>query len=80
VFSMMTTQVIISNLTIRGSFDMNKIYIDFGNDGYTVEAELKKDGNKWCVGIGDNLQVGVFGFGEQIWEAIAEFKSNFRNI
>jgi len=58
---------------------MSKITIDFGNDGYTVEADLKKDGDKWCVMIGENLQVGVAGFGGQIWEAINQFKSNFRN-
>jgi hypothetical protein len=56
-----------------------KINIDFGNDGYTVEADLKKDGDKWCVMIGDNLQEGVAGFGGQIWEAIADFKGSFRN-
>jgi hypothetical protein len=58
---------------------MTKINIDFGNDGYTVEAELKRDGDKWCVGIGEDLMVGVHGFGGQIWEAVAAFKSNFRN-
>jgi hypothetical protein len=56
-----------------------KITIDFGNDGMTVEAELNKDGDQWCVLAGDNLQVGIAGFGGQVWQAIAEFKSNFRN-
>jgi hypothetical protein len=56
-----------------------KITIDFGNDGMTVEAELSKDGDQWCVLAGDNLQVGIAGFGGQVWQAIAEFKSNFRN-
>lgn len=58
---------------------MTKLIIDFGNDGYQVEAELKKDGNMWCVGVGEDLMVGVHGFGSQIWEAINEFKSEFRN-
>ena len=58
---------------------MNKINIDFGNDGYTVEAELKKDGNLWCVMIGEDLMIGVAGFGRRIHEAISEFKVNFRN-
>ena len=58
---------------------MTKINIYFGNDGYTVEAELKQAGDKWCVMVGDDLMVGVAGFGGQIWEAIAEFKSSFRN-
>jgi hypothetical protein len=55
------------------------IVIDFGNDGYQVDATLTKDGDKWCVLFGEDLIDGVAGFGGQIWEAIAEFKSNFRN-
>jgi len=56
-----------------------KITIDFGNDGISIEAELSRDGNQWCVLAGKNLQVGIAGFGNEIWQAIAEFKSNFRN-
>lgn len=58
---------------------MIQIIIDFGNDGFTIEAVLSKDGNNWCVLAGENLQDGIAGFGSQIWEAIADFKSNFRN-
>ncbi len=56
-----------------------KIIIDFGNDGVKVEAVLSRDGNKWCVLVGENIQIGIAGFGDQIWEAIAAFKSEFRN-
>lgn len=58
---------------------MITITINFGNDDYTVEADLKKDGDKWCVMVGIDLQEGVAGFGSQIWEAIDDFKKNFRN-
>ena len=56
-----------------------KITIDFGNDGITVEAELKKHCGGWGVLAGDSLETGVSGFGEQVWQAIEKFKSNFRN-
>jgi len=56
-----------------------KIWLDFGNDMVTVQAILKKDGNQWCVMIGENIQEGVAGFGNTISSAISEFKSNFRN-
>lgn len=58
---------------------MITVNIDFGNDGFSVESELKRDGDKWCVMVGDDLQAGVAGFGDQILDAIADFKSNFRN-
>lgn len=58
---------------------MTKITIDFGNDMYTIDAVLKRDGDKWCVMVGDNLQEGIAGFGSEIWKAVSEFKSNFRN-
>lgn len=50
-----------------------------GNDGVIVEAKLYRDGDRWCVMIGENIQEGVVGFGKQIWQAILEFKTNFRN-
>jgi hypothetical protein len=56
-----------------------ELEIDFGNDGFKVKAKLSKDGDKWCVLLGENLQVGIAGFGRSTWEAIADFKSEFRN-
>ena len=56
-----------------------EIEIDFGNDGVKVKAIMTKDGDQWCVLFGENLQVGIVGFGRSTWEAIAKFKSNFRN-
>jgi len=55
------------------------IEIDFGNDGFKVKAVISKDGDQWCVLAGENLQVGVAGFGKAIWQAIADFKASFRN-
>jgi hypothetical protein len=55
------------------------IEIDFGNDGMRVIAVLSKDGDQWCVLFGKNLQVGIAGFGHQIWEAVEDFKTEFRN-
>jgi hypothetical protein len=54
-----------------------------GNDEeLPVDEEIKpepgqrifKDGNKWCVLQGDNLQEGIAGFGDTITEALEDFK------
>ena len=58
---------------------MGCIEIDFGNDGYKLTAVLSKDGNKWRVLFGENLQNGIAGFGDSIWQAIDNFKMEFRN-
>lgn len=57
----------------------NNIEIDFGNDGFKIQAELKMDGNQWCVGVGDNLQEGLYEFSYTPAGAIKEFKRAFRN-
>ena len=57
-----------------------KINIDFGNDGISVKADLYRDGNQWCVLLGENIQEGICGFGGQIHEAVTAFKDEFRNI
>jgi len=36
----------------------------------TLAATLQKDGNKWCVLYGEDLQVGIAGFGDNPHEAI----------
>lgn len=36
-----------------------------------------KDGNNWCVLLGDNIQVGICGFGETPLKAILDFNKNF---
>lgn len=40
-----------------------------------IRAGLKpfKDGNQWCVLVGDNIQEGVCGFGDTIEDALYEF-------
>lgn len=37
-----------------------------------------KDGNQWCVLLGDNIQEGICGFGDIPLKAILNFNSNFR--
>jgi len=34
---------------------------------------LSKDGNKWCVLWGENLQEGIAGFGDTIEKAMVNF-------
>ena len=40
-----------------------------------TRAGLKpyKDGNQWCILVGDNIQEGICGFGDTIDEALYEF-------
>ena len=35
-----------------------------------------KDGDQWCVLLGEDLQVGICGFGETPYKAILDFNSN----
>jgi len=36
-----------------------------------------KDGDQWCVLLGENLQEGIAGFGETPLKAILDFNTNF---
>ena len=65
-------------LKMRG-YMMNNIEIDFSNDGFKIQAELKVDKNQWCVGVGVDVQSGCYGFGHTPMAAITEFKDEFRN-
>ena len=38
-----------------------------------------KDGNQWCFLYGNNIQEGVCGFGNTIYEAAKEFYNNIEN-
>lgn len=43
-----------------------------------VGAKLSKDGNQWCFLWGENLQDGVAGFGDTIYEAAKAFYNEIR--
>jgi len=40
---------------------------------------LSKDGNQWCALFGDNLEVGVAGFGDTPEKAMRNFDHNWYN-
>lgn len=42
------------------------------------ELKLFKDGNQWCVLEGENLHVGVAGFGNTPKEAFSEYLENVK--
>jgi len=48
---------------------------------YNLVAMLKpliiQDGNQWCVLLGENLQVGIAGFGDSPYLAILDFNRQF---
>jgi len=37
----------------------------------------QKDGNQWCYLYGDNLQEGIAGFGDSIYDAMIDFYKEF---
>jgi hypothetical protein len=39
-----------------------------------------KDGNQWCVLYGENLQVGIAGFGETLYKAMQAFEDKFHKV
>ncbi len=43
----------------------------------TFQLRPFKDGDQWCVLLGEDLQVGIAGFGETPLKAILEFNSVF---
>lgn len=40
--------------------------------------EISLDGNQWCALLGDNLQIGVAGFGDSPEEAMRNFDIEWR--
>lgn len=37
-----------------------------------------KDGNQWCFLYGENIQEGIYGFGETIFKAAWDFYTNIK--
>lgn len=44
-----------------------------------LRLEPVKDGNQWCVLYGENLQVGIAGFGDTPYEAMLAFEKEFHS-
>ena len=42
-----------------------------------LKPSLTKDGDQWCVFYGEDLQVGICGFGETPYRAIIAFNKGF---
>jgi len=42
-----------------------------------LKPSLNKDGNQWCVLYGEDLQVGIAGFGDSPHLAIMDFNSQW---
>ena len=42
-----------------------------------LKPEVYKDGNKWCVLYGENIQDGIAGFGDTPHEAVIDWESNW---
>lgn len=46
---------------------------EYTRPAVVFKPTLSRDGNKWCVLFGDNLQEGVAGFGDSPAEAMTAF-------
>lgn len=55
-----------------------KVLVDFGNDGFKVEAEVCIEGDKWCCFSGDFALMPA-GFGNTIQSSVGDFMSKVRN-
>ena len=42
-----------------------------------LKPKIYKDGNKWCVLYGENIQDGVAGFGDTPHEAVIDWEVNW---
>ena len=42
-----------------------------------LKPKLYKDGNQWCCLYGDDLQVGITGFGDTPHKAILDWNANW---
>ena len=42
-----------------------------------LQPKVYPDGNMWCVLYGENIQEGIAGFGNTIYEAIMDFNAQF---
>ena len=60
------------NLEMENEYD--KQYYSFTQ---IFGATPYKDGNVWCALIGDNIQVGIVGFGNSPYNAIRDLYDNF---
>ena len=44
-----------------------------------LKPKIYKDGNEWCVLLGDNIETGIVGFGESAHEAILAWDCSFNS-
>jgi len=66
------------------SFAVEGVRQEFLNSAYQMQRpsvlfkpELTRDGNQWCVLLGDNLQVGLCAFGDTPAQAFEAFDLAF---
>ena len=42
-----------------------------------LKPKFYKDGNQWCVLLGENIMEGIVGFGDSLYLAILDFNKSF---
>lgn len=42
----------------------------------SFNPKIEKDGDRWCILFGENLQKGISGFGESLQGALDDFSRN----
>lgn len=64
-------------LTKGNIMKTNKVTITIEyEDGssHSIDADIYKDGDKWCCMIGENIQEGIAGFGDRPDKAISSLQ------
>lgn len=47
---------------------------------YQQSLKISRDGDKYCVLMGENLQEGIAGFGDTLLEALHDFDVNIEKL
>jgi len=46
----------------------------------TLKPKIYKDGDQWCVLLGENIQEGICGFGDTPHKAIIDWNTSFHKL
>jgi hypothetical protein len=63
----------ISHYVMMAAEQIRQVASEYDKPSAIYRPKVSRDGNKWCVLYGDNLQDGIAGFGDSVAEAMANF-------
>ena len=54
-------------------------FMEYERPSVVFRPKVYKDGDQWCVLLGDNIQEGLSAFGDTVSKAMHQFDVNFLN-